>query len=400
VIAFLTAAFWLSYYAVFFSIALVAASLLAAQFNREVREVMVTAWRRFFRWPEGLAVAILHGGGFAWFMIGYGRAGLAAPPHVSAYILDGQQSLGSFLAKGLRGYVELFTPLGSLAAAAPAAVVVVLAVSLLWVVAGALRRGATAHAALLLSIPLVLAILFAAGVVGFYPFGGYLRHQHLVLLLFLLALGIGLNDAYERIQSGTLRAFALGVVVAIAVGSSVVAARRDPLGEFPESQPLAGELKAAFEYGEESTPVYTAVYPFYVIYADRFAEGIAYKATYGHYEGELVDVAGTGGFLLRLRLPREWDEYQVRTAPGRFVSLYRDRTLFHFPDEPGASVFSRLHELMAHRGLDRLRILRAVSEETLSSSVDVLGNAFARHGFDVLETQISDQGETWLIRRR
>ena len=399
-LALLTAAFWLSYYAVFFSAALVAASVLAALSNPGVRTGMLDAWRQYFRWPERIGVFALHGLGIGWLMIGYGRAGVAAPPHVSSYLLQPGQDVPAFLRSGLGGYLELFTPLIGLGAQAQVIALLVLGLALVWLLQDALRRGAAAHAALLLAIPLVLSMLFLTGVAGLYPFGGYLRHQHLLLFLLLLALGIGLQRALGQVHARMVRWSMLLLVVGIAAVSSAVAMRQDSLGEMPPARPLAGVIDAAFGADGELAPVYTAVYPFYILYADRFAEGIDYRASYGHLGKRWVDVGAVGNLLRALRIRREWDEYIVAAESGQSVSLYRDRTLFQWPQAPGTELFERLHELMDRRALHRLWVLHAPSDGASHESRHAsAGDAFARHGFRVLRVHVGDQGVAWLISR-
>jgi hypothetical protein len=396
----LTTAFWFSYYAVFFSIALLAASVFAAQFNGTARAALVSAWQRFVRWPERLAVVLLHLLAIAWFVVGFGRAGLAAPPHVSPFLFDGQQPLSAYLLQGLRGYLTLFTPFGELPTEAQLGVMSLLICWLIWQITTALRQGATAHSAILLSILLVLSLLFVTGVVGLYPFGGYLRHQHLLLLLFLIAFGIGLNQIYGRLNAAALRAVGLFLVVALAFGSSAVTTRRDPLGESPQSRPLAREIGAAFDAGMDRGGVYVPVYAFYPVYADRFGNGITYQTSYGHLRGRWVDIAEVGGPLQQLGVRREWDSYRVNTLSGESVDLYRDRRVFELPHRPEPAVLAGMRELMDQQGLNTLRILSASPSDSQRPSTSELESALLQHGLRLLQALPGDQGGVWLIGRR
>lgn len=399
-LALLTAAFWFSYYAVFFSVALVAASLLASLYDREIRSGLVTAWRRFFGWPEAIGIIAAHALGVAWFLVGYGRAGLAAPPHVSPYLYGGESTTGAFLLDGLRGYLELFTPF--VGAGGSLQDLGLVAMGLVWVglLAASLRRDAIAHAALLLAIPAVLCILFCAALVGFYPFGGFLRHQHLLLFFLLLALGIGLDLVYRALPNTSSGAILCALVVAAAVASSGFALRSDAVGEAPPRRPLAKELDAAFGASADSVPVYTAVFPFYILYADRFGKEIAYRRSYGHSAEGWVDVAGVEKLLERLKIRREWDEFEVVTDAGSAIALFRDRRVFSIPDQPDAGFFERLHELMAERDLKRLRMLHGFPDGPSPLHPAELASLFDRKGFDFGGFEVSPQGATWLIERR
>jgi len=398
-LALLTAAFWFSYYALFFSTALALASLLAALSDSKVRSGLLTAWRRFFRWPEAIGVIGAHGLGVAWFLVGYGRAGLAAPPHVSPYLYGGESTVGQFLVEGLQGYARLFTPLFGAGNGLLGLGLVAMGAVWVWLSAASVRRGAVAHTALLLWIPGVLCILFCAALVGFYPFGGYLRHQHLLLFPLLLALGIGLDLVYRRLRSTSAGALLCGLVVLAAVAGSALALRSEAIGEAPPRRPLAKELDAAFGTAADSA-VYTSVYPFYILYADRFGKDIRYRRSFGRAADGWVDVASIGNPIERLRIRREWDEFEVATEGGSAVALFRDRRVFALPEPPDAGFCERLHELMAELDLPRLRILHALPNAPSSLDQAELANLCDRQGLALTAFAAGDEGATWLVERR
>lgn len=392
-----TAAFWFAYYAVFFSVALIGATLIASLTNQNARGLLEKTWGDCFRWPERLGFVGAHLLGGAWFLAGFGRGGLAAPPHVSPFLLPSDGSIWQFALEGLRGYMAMFTPLAGLGRGALTIGFVALAMILTALIAVEIYKEAIARSALLITIPLALLIIAIAGIAGFYPFGGYLRHQYLLFPFLLLVLAFALDLAYKKLPNNLFRAMACGLVLGIALTSTARARQADPIGEAPPVQTFGNEIEAIFGVKIEPVPVYMTVYPFYVVYADRFGKGIDYRNSYGHDESGWIGVSQLESPVAGLQIRREWDEYAVSMDSGKQIPLFRDRTLFHLPTAPDGSFFERLQELMHERSLRRLRVLRPHGDQPLEKDVTELSALFEAYGFVFQDYQWSESGTTWLV---
>jgi hypothetical protein len=399
-LVFTAAAFWFAYYAVFVTAALIAATLAASLADPDARLLLQRTWRDWFRWPQRIAFAAAHLLGAAWFVVGVGRHGLAAPPHVSQHLFAGDAPVWGFLLSGLRGYLELFTPLAVRGEAALTLGIPVLAASLALLIAVEMRRRETARAALLLTLPVALSILAVTGFAGLYPFGGYLRHQHLLFPFLVLVLAFALDLVYRRLPNRPLRIGSLALVLAISAWTSARAWRADPIGEAPPSQMYGEEIAAVLGRGVAAEPLYVTVYPFYVVYAERFGKGIDYRDSYGHDEDGWIAISAAQDWLSGSRIRREWDEYLVASDSGERIPLFRDRTLFELPEAPDAAFFQRLNELMDERGLERLRVLRPHFELPMRDDGAGLSARYGRHGFRVSDYRWSPTGVTWLVERR
>ncbi len=128
------------------------------------------------------------------------------------YLASGSETIPAFLGRGLAGTFDLFSPVRlAFPFAAAAALLAFLAAVTAIAVRADRRRGgpATPSATPAVLLVVLVGIEAAAGAGGWYPFGGAMRHQFLILLFALLAGAV----AFDRILAGRSRAAGRALVV-------------------------------------------------------------------------------------------------------------------------------------------------------------------------------------------
>ncbi|MEM7201253.1 MAG: hypothetical protein AAF628_13355 [Planctomycetota bacterium] len=212
---------WSLYASVFVLLAIAAAVVLTGP----------AAWRglRAAWQPLALIPVAVAGLGLAALVLFFSRTiGFGGNPHVGDHYPQVGESPLAYLARGTANDLGFFTPL-RLPPVVGLALVLMASVACVGV-AVRCRARAPGRAVVLLTAPLLWLGLAVAGWLGVYPFGGELRHQHVLLVPWLVAVavaadGVGLSVRHAR------RWAVGGVLVATVVsGLSFLGPRLDDLG--------------------------------------------------------------------------------------------------------------------------------------------------------------------------
>ena len=163
--------------------------------------------------PGVLAAALFH------FLA---RPWVHALSHLPAFYFErARETAPAFLARTLAETFNLFSPLpvARPAFAAPALVVFVVAVATIAVKADRRRNPATPGATPAVILALLLVLEMTASLRGWYPFGGAMRHQILLMVFALMAALVAFDRILLGLSSPARRALVtLGVVAILASG--------------------------------------------------------------------------------------------------------------------------------------------------------------------------------------
>lgn len=395
-----TAGFWFMYSAVFVTVALVVALALVSFWRGAVSVPRLGRSTPLLTRRDRLAVALLvvgHAAMVLWFVAAYGRRGAAAPDHVSQFVLAEGGSALEFVLSGLAANAGwLYPQFGGAAAgrAAAAAFVLLTAASALFL---AIRRAQPQWVVLSLAALLLTAILIVAGLAGFYPFGGYLRHQFVLMPLYLLVVCFLLDAGWGQARRRAAKVLlAAGVIVFGAAGLQR-ATGADPLGEAHGEVPWAG-IVGKLPEARDRPPVYLDASSFFPIYGAQHRSGVSFRRSLAFAEGRPVAISYGGGWLASLRLGRDWDVYDAYQEGRPVVSLIRDRKTWVLPALPDDRFTGRLASLMRHEGIESIRMLRMPSAATGAGDPDAMRARYATGGLELTGFVRLPGVETWLLR--
>jgi len=395
----LSAAFWFMYAAVFVIAALCLAIALVVVWRDGIAALAPNRWVPRVGGGNWLGLVALVVGNvviFGWFIAGYARRGGAAAEHTRMFMLDDGGSIVDFLLSGLSANAGWLlpqfgqTPAGTSVAAAMywGIAAVVLAMSFL--------RHQPQRATLALAAFLATGLIAGAGLARLYPFGGLVRHQYVLLPLYLLVICFLLDALWARAESWARTILAAAVIAFGAYGLQR-ALLSDPLGEAYEEVPWAGmvnELAA----GPDDTPVYLAASTFYPIYAASHPQGISFQRAIAVTGAELVDVPYESGWLAGLGLRRNWDVFNVHGRSARDLVVIRDRGNFAIPAEPDNRFAERLVALMRYQNIPALRILRPSWPAPGAAHPSTLRHGFEAAGLEMSGIRRSGDTEIWTVR--
>jgi hypothetical protein len=288
------------------------------------------------QWIAGSALLAPVALSAAYLYVSHAHAWVTALNHLPAYYLQagGGETARAFLLRNVHAEFNLFSPIplpggpaGRLLAAGVLLVVFVALPYALALEGGTLAAG---QATALAFVPVQASALAAAAVLDAYPFGGWLRHQSILLPFLLLALAVVLDRVAAVVP---WRPLALGLLavagVAVAAdgvhGWGALTIRRHEIG-----WPLASRLSREFPRPE-------------AVYADQYSF-IALFANLDRPSWRYVDGLAEG-------MP--FQRYELRCGPEPFFVL-RDTGTWNV-DFASAQFYGALHD-----GLARLRLGSAV----------------------------------------
>ncbi|RKT46458.1 hypothetical protein [Thiocapsa rosea] len=362
----LTLAFAFIYSALFVTVGLILALALLWAVRAGRRFVRPLEWLRTWRFLDWLAFVVLVIGSLSvllWFALGYGRGrGAVAPMHLESFTLCEGDSILHFAWCGLVGNAGWLTP--QFSATDPGQI---LAVALFWtaavlVLAVGLWRRQSARVLMVLAAVIATALVFVAGVAGAYPFGGLMRHQSMLLPLYLAIIVLALDLVWSHLHSRRLQqAFSLAVV-GFALFGLFRAHATDPVGE-AHTGGVRPEITAAFACDSGQQAVYIEGRALYPLYAAAYAKGIAFRTTLTDQDGVPVEVPYGTGWFNGLIHPRDWDVFTMKDDCGSDRTVIRDRRRWALPDGPDARLDSQLEALKAALGVAALQVIRLPPEE-------------------------------------
>jgi len=211
----------LSHYAAgLFLVACLAAPLVLCALEPRYRDAMKRAFPARFpadaatlAAPAAIAAALFH------FLA---RPWVHALSHLPAFYFDrARETAPAFLARTLAETFNLFSPLpvARPAFAAAALVVFLVAVATIAVIADRRRDPAIPCATPAVILAMLLALEMTASLRGWYPFGGAMRHQILLMVFALMAALVAFDRVLLGLSPPARRALsALGVVAIVANG--------------------------------------------------------------------------------------------------------------------------------------------------------------------------------------
>lgn len=398
----LTIAFAFMYSTLFVTLALVLvlAMIWAGQSGKPA--LRFGEWPRRWRLPDRLAVGLLGIGSLlimSWFAVGYGRGrGAVAPAHVDSLIFRETDSPLDFAWRGLVGNAGWLTPQFPQTPVWQAIAVGAFWIAATAVLVSALRRQQQARLLLVLSAFGATALVFFAAVVGVYPFGGLMRHQAMLLPLYLSVLVLAVDAISSRLRSPrSQRAFGLAVV-AFALLGLYRGQHLDPIGEGNTQGAWSGALEALETTRARAGAVYVESLAFYPLYADAYPQGIDFRMTLGVQDGRPVEIPYRTGWIDGLGLSRDWDVFGMRGACEPAGLLIRDRRHWTFPAIPDAQFLDRLKDLMAYLGIDSLQMLRVRSEGEDGPDSLSVDARYREAGLVVTQVQRLGAMDTWVVR--
>ncbi|UHD15885.1 hypothetical protein [Thiocapsa bogorovii] len=361
----LSIAFALIYSALFVILGLILALALVWAVRAGRRFVRPLVWVRTWRFLDWTAFAVLVIGALAvllWFALGYGRGrGVVAPSHLNSFMLCEGDSILRFAWCGLVGNAGWLTPQFSSTDLGQT-----LAVALFWtaaavVLVAALWRRQGARALMVLTAVIATLLVFAAGVVGAYPFGGLMRHQAMLLPLYLVIVVLALDLVWSRLHSRRLQQVFSLAVVGFALLGLFRANATDPVGEAHTGR-MHPEIAAAFACDSGQQAVYIEGQVFYPLYSAAHAKGIAFRASLTEQDGVPVEVPYGTGWFNGLIHPRDWDVFTMKDDCGSDRILIRDRRRWTLPADPDAGLAAQLEALKSALGVASVQLIRLPPE--------------------------------------
>ncbi|EGV18886.1 hypothetical protein [Thiocapsa marina] len=361
----LTIAFAFIYSALFVTLGLILAlaSLWAVRAGRRFFRPLewIRTWR-FLDWTAFIVLVIGAVSVLLWFALGYGRGrGAVAPMHLESFTLCEGDSILQFAWCGLVGNAAWLTP--QFPATDPGQIV---AVALFWtaaavVLVAALWRRQGARVLMVLTAVIATLLVFAAGVVGAYPFGGLMRHQAMLLPLYLVIIVLALDLVWSRLRSPRLQQVFSLAVVGFALFGLFRAHATDPVGE-AHTGGMRPEIAAAFACDSGQPAVYIEGQVFYPLYAAAHAKGIAFRNTLTEQDGVPVEVPYATGWFNGLIHPRDWDVFTMKDDCGSDRILIRDRRRWTLPADPDAGLAAQLEALKSALGVASVQLIRLPPE--------------------------------------
>ena len=362
----LTIAFGFIYSALFVILGLFLALALLWAVRAGRRFVRPLQWLRTWRFSHWTAFVVLVIGALSvllWFALGYGRGrGAVVPMHLESFTLSEGDSILQFAWCGLVGNAGWLTP--QFPATDPGQI---LAVALFWTAAAAvlavgLWRRQSARVLMVLAAVIATALVFAAGGVGAYPFGGLMRHQAMLLPLYLVIIVLALDLVWSRLHSRRVQQVFSLAVVGFALFGLFRAHATDPVGE-AHTAGMRPEISAAFACDSGEQAVYVEGRAFYPVYAAAYPKGIAFRSTLTEQDGVPVEVPYGTGWFNGLIHPRDWDVFTMKDDCGSNRILIRDRRRWTLPEGPDVLLESQLEALKAALGVGSLQLIRLPPEE-------------------------------------
>jgi hypothetical protein len=335
-------------------------------------------WLRTWRFLDWTAFVVLVIGALSvllWFALGYGRGrGAMAPMHLEAFTLSEGDSILQFAWCGLVGNAGWLTP--QFSATDPGQI---LAVALFWtaavvVLALGLWRRQSARVLMVLAAVIATALVFAAGMAGAYPFGGQMRHQAMLLPLYLVIIVLALDLVWSRLHSRRVQQVFSLAVVGFALFGLFRAHATDPVGE-AHTGGVRPEIAAAFACDSGQQAVYIEGRAFYPIYAAAYAKGIAFRTTLTEQDGVPVEVPYGTGWFNGLIHPRVWDAFTMKDDCGSDRILIRDRRRWTLPESPDARLESQAEALKRALGVTSVQWIRLPPEPEDASSESATASA-------------------------
>lgn len=175
-------------------------------------------------WPPRLLLSLAPAAAVALVALGLHTSEFNRPMfYMPGHYYSADETLWAYLSRGARSELDLLTPLGldSLSPAVGGLVLLGLAGGVLALLARLRTRGESAPAALLLLFVGLVVETFLASLIGWYPFGGLLRHQYFVFLLGFLACFLVLDQLIAAIPSGRVRLACLAALWIVVPGQAL-----------------------------------------------------------------------------------------------------------------------------------------------------------------------------------
>ncbi len=375
----LAIAFAFIYSALFVTLGLILGLALMWAVRAGRRFARPLAWLRTWRFRDWTAFVVLVIGALSvllWFALGYGRGrGAVAPMHLESFTLCEGDSIFQFAWCGLVGNAGWLTPQFSATDLGQAVAVALFWAAAALVLAVGLWRRQSARVLMVLATVIATALVFAAGVAGAYPFGGLMRHQSMLLPLYLVIIVLMLDLVWSRLHSRRLQQVFSLAVVAFALFGLFRAHATDPVGE-AHTGGMRPEIAAAFACDSGQQAVYIEGRAFYPLYAAAYAKGIAFRTTLTERDGVPVEVPYGTGWFNGLIHPRDWDVFTMKDDCGSERILIRDRRRWVLPEGPETRLESQLEALKTALGVGSVQLIRLPPEpeegapETDGSSAD------------------------------
>ena len=400
-----TVASWFMYPAIFVTAALTLAAALVVAARDGVAAILPWRWapRLGGRDRLGLALLVLgHLAAVGWFLVRFLRSDGGAPEHVRMFVLgDDGRSLLDFVATGLAANAGWFMPQFGPSPAGTAVAAGTFWLIAVAVLATSLLRHERRRVTLTLAAFLVTGLLIGAGVAGVYPFGGFLRHQYVLLPLYLLVVCFLLDDLWRLSASLPARTILVAAVVALGAYGLHRAEASDAIGEADTQEPWAGVLHD-LQAVPGDAPVYLGAFAFYPVYAAHYPQRPSFLRTIASTKDGLADVPYGSGWFAGLGLKREWDVYRIDRGQGAGLDLIRDRRIFLPPALPDDHFRERLVQLMHHEGIGSLRVLRAFTADARAFDSDAgsVRDGLAPAGLDLTGFARTGGAEIWTVTLR
>jgi hypothetical protein len=361
----LTIAFAFIYSALFVILGLILALALMWAVRAGRRFARPLEWLRTWRFLDWTALVVLVIGALSvllWFALGYGRGrGAVAPMHLESFTLCEGDSILRFAWCGLVGNAGWLTPQFSATALGQTVAVALFWTAAALVLAVGLWRRQSARVLMVLATLVATALVFAAGVAGAYPFGGLMRHQSMLLPLYLVIIVLVLDQVWSRLHSRRVQQVFSLAVVAFALFGLFRAHATDPVGE-AHTGGMRPEIAAAFACDSGQQAVYIEGRVLYPLYAAAYAKGIAFRTTLTEQDGMPVEVPYGTGWFNGLIHPRDWDVFTMKDDCGSDRILIRDRRRWTLPENPDAGLESQLEALKAALGVSAVQLIRLPPE--------------------------------------
>lgn len=401
----LTLAFALMYAALFVTLSLLLAGLLASAGLKgcsawRVHPVAWLARRKRIVWLAGGVFLLGHAVILMWFIAGYARArGVSAPLHMEPFLFADGGSRLEFAWSGLRANSAWIMPQFSSMPFGDA-----MAAGLFWGLAALMlaiswHRRRFQHLVFILAAFLLTAMLLAAGILGIYPFGGMIRHQYVLLPLTLYVMALAIDALWSRLRAPVARHLLAAAVVVFGVLGFGQAWHGQTLGEGNEQPVWAAALIADVLSSNDDRPVYVSGEAFYPVYAAAYPQGIVFRASLVGRAGQLVKVPYDTGWIASLGWGRDWDLYDIPTAGTAPLQILRDRRRWTLPAQPDDDLLEGLNDLMSHLAFDSLRMVRILADDAGPSSPAMLAERYATVHLRVSDFQRVGRIETWVVTR-
>jgi hypothetical protein len=397
----LTVAFAFIYSALFVTFALfVALSLIWAQKiltrKRGLRE-WVRGWH-LKDWAAFILMSIGHLFILVWFVAGYGRGrGVSVPAHMETLVLGAGESLLDFGWRGLAGNAAWLTPqfpetqLGQ-----------TIAVAVFWLAATvvlllAMRQHQPARILVVLSAFFATGFLFVAGVLGVYPFGGLMRHQSVLLPLYLLLIILAIDVVWSWLSAQRWQRVLGVAVVAFALVGLYRAQTLDPVGEGETGYSWSNTLGGSELECDPKRPIYLEGVAFYPVYAGLFSSGIHFRGTLGKQGDALTEIPYGTGWLKGLTSKRDWDLYETSGLCPATRQLIRDRRHWTLPAVPDTGFLANLKTLMAALGVDSLQMVQVRLDGEDGADPETLTAVYREAGLSIREYERLEQLDAWVV---